>query len=102
MNSVRASINCSAEIPLSKASPSQRWKVSIWAFIPQTVNSSRGQRMDFAVDRAGWGERCLRTVLKGIHCAPPIRLNYRIKKPAFAGFILFVVRDYRRDGVILA
>ncbi len=79
MNSVRASINCSAEIPLSKASPSQRWKVSIWAFIPQTVNSSRGGHMDFAVDRAGWESGVCVLFWKGIHCAPPIRLNYRIK-----------------------
>ncbi len=66
MNSVRASINCSAEIPLSKASPSQRWKVSIWAFIPQTVNSSRGQgAWILRLTGQGWGERCLRTVLEG-------------------------------------
>lgn len=64
---------------MSKASPSQRWKVSIWAFIPPTVNSSRGGRMDFAVDRAGWESGVCVLFWKGIHCAPPIRLNYCIK-----------------------
>lgn len=102
MNSVRASINCSAEIPLSKASPSQRWKVSIWALSHRRlIHHGAGAWILRLTGQGGESGVCV-LFWKGIHCAPPIRLNYRIKKPAFAGFILFVVRDYRRDGVILA
>ncbi|NYY81335.1 hypothetical protein DMI65_16540 [Escherichia coli] len=69
-------------------------------FIPPTVNSSRAS-MDFAVDRAGGESGVCVLFWKGIHlCA-----THNIKLLHCAGIRrlhLFVVRDYHRDGVILA
>ena len=65
-------MSCSAEIPLSNASPNQLWKVSICALIPVQLRSCCGHVPGFCGWQGGEGSICV-LFRKSIHYAPPIK-----------------------------